>query len=208
MVRRTKEEAEQTRLAIIAAARTVFQMRGVSRTTMEHIAAAAEVTRGAIYWHFANKQELFYAMRDQVRLPMIDRMEFELLQQQQLPPLARIEKFMNALLDSVTGNEEARATFEIMSFKCEYVDEIAHELAEMRNCHESLLKNLIQVYRQAARGGSLRPGFKPEMLANDTLLFLLGLVRIWLVDSDNKLVRNQSRKLIASHIAMRRADPD
>ncbi len=206
MVRRTKEEAEQTRMAIIAAARNEFHTRGVTRTTLEHIAAAAGVTRGAIYWHFTNKYELFYAMRDQVSLPMLERVEFELLQQKQLAPLARIEKLMNTMLESVTGTEEARTTFEIMNFKCEYVDEIAHELAEMRNCYESMTKNLAVVYREAARNGELRPGLKPETLATDTQLFLWGLARLWLVDTDGKLVRKQAKKLIASHIATRRAD--
>lgn len=206
MARRTKEEAEQTRLAIIAAARTEFQTRGVTSTTLEHIAAAAGVTRGAIYWHFSNKHELFNAMREQVQLPMLDRMEFEMLEQKQLAPLPRIEKFMNILLESVTGNEEARVTFEIMNFKCEYVGEIEHELGEMRNCYESMLKNLTQIYRQAAREGALRAGLKSETLAIDSLLFLWGLARLWLVDTDGKLVRKQARKLIAAHVATRRAD--
>jgi TetR/AcrR family acrAB operon transcriptional repressor len=206
MARRTKEEAEQTRLAIIAAARGVFQERGVTSTTLEHIAAAAGVTRGAIYWHFSNKHELFYAMREQVRLPMLERMESELLQEKQLAPLTRIEKFMKALLDSTIGTEAARVTFEIMNFKCEYVGEIKHELDEMRNCYESMLKNLTQVYRQAAREGSLRAGLKPEMLAIDSQLFLWGLARLWLIDTDGKLVRKQADKLIASHIATRRAN--
>ena len=37
MVRKTKEDAELTRKSIIIAAREVFLVRGVSRTTMEHI---------------------------------------------------------------------------------------------------------------------------------------------------------------------------
>ena len=79
MARRTKEESAKTRCAIIAAAREVFQRNGVSRTTMEQIADAAGVTRGAVYWHFADKTAVFYAVRDQVALPLMDRMNFELL---------------------------------------------------------------------------------------------------------------------------------
>ncbi|MBI0415923.1 MAG: TetR family transcriptional regulator, partial [Nitrosospira sp.] len=60
MVRRTKKDAELTRQSIINAAREVFLVRGVSRTTMDHIATQANVTRGAIYWYFNNKKELFH----------------------------------------------------------------------------------------------------------------------------------------------------
>jgi len=69
MARKTKKDAELTRQRIIHAAREVFLVRGVSRTTMEHIAAQAGVTRGAVYWHFDNKIDLFHAMREQVFLP-------------------------------------------------------------------------------------------------------------------------------------------
>ena len=68
-MRRTKHDSEQTRQQILAAARSEFAHRGVTRTTLEHIARSAGVTRGAIYWHFANKAELFRAMRDQEPAP-------------------------------------------------------------------------------------------------------------------------------------------
>ena len=62
MVRRTKEDAMATRDSILDAAELLFAERGVSSTTLQHIATAAGVTRGAIYWHFKNKQALLTAM--------------------------------------------------------------------------------------------------------------------------------------------------
>ena len=62
IMRRTKEESEQTRRQILRAARREFFLHGVTRTTMERIATAAGVTRGAVYWHFENKRDLFNAM--------------------------------------------------------------------------------------------------------------------------------------------------
>ena len=49
MVRRTKEEAQETRSQILEAAEKAFYERGVARTTLADIAALAGVTRGAIY---------------------------------------------------------------------------------------------------------------------------------------------------------------
>ena len=54
-----QRNAELTRQRLIEAARQVFLEHGVSRTTMAHIAAQAGVTRGAVYWHFNNKLDLF-----------------------------------------------------------------------------------------------------------------------------------------------------
>ena len=70
MVRRTKDEALETRNRILDAAERVFGERGVSRTSLEDVATAAGVTRGAIYWHFNDKSDLFTAMVNRVTLPM------------------------------------------------------------------------------------------------------------------------------------------
>ena len=78
-MRRTKAESEATRRTILASARRAFEHRGVTRTTMEHVAAEAGVSRGAVYWHFANKTALFDAMRLQVSVPLVDRTDFALL---------------------------------------------------------------------------------------------------------------------------------
>ena len=59
MVRKTKEDAQLTRQRIIDAARQVFLTRGVSKSTLEHIATQADVTRGAVYWHLKIKQIFF-----------------------------------------------------------------------------------------------------------------------------------------------------
>ncbi len=70
MARRTKEEALATRDRILDAAEHVFFEKGVSHTSLADIAQHAGVTRGAIYWHFASKSELFDAMFDRVLLPI------------------------------------------------------------------------------------------------------------------------------------------
>src|SRR4029077_18964463 len=70
MARRTKEEALETRSRILDAAERVFYDKGVANASLEEIAAAAEVTRGAIYWHFKDKAELFDAMMQRVVLPV------------------------------------------------------------------------------------------------------------------------------------------
>jgi diguanylate cyclase (GGDEF)-like protein len=98
MARRTKAETEQTRLDIIAAARRVFAGRGVSRTTLADIAKEAGVTRGAIYWHFRNKPDLFFAMMEQVSLPLVDLIDENLPAQNPGDPLRAIQASMNEIL--------------------------------------------------------------------------------------------------------------
>ena len=70
MARRTKEDALATRHQLLDAAERVFAEKGVSRTSLNDIAQAAGASRGAIYWHFKNKADLFNAMLERITLPM------------------------------------------------------------------------------------------------------------------------------------------
>lgn len=70
-MKRTKEDAEQTRENILNAAIGLFADKGVTATTLEDIAAAAHVTRGAIYWHFKNKLEIFDALHERLHRPLV-----------------------------------------------------------------------------------------------------------------------------------------
>ncbi|MDX9950611.1 MAG: TetR family transcriptional regulator [Methylophilaceae bacterium] len=204
MVRKTKEDAEITRQNIIRAAREVFLVRGVSRTTMEHIASQANVTRGAVYWHFKNKTDLFHAMREQVFLPLIDRMDDTLLVEGSEPPLTRIENFLHGVIQTLEDSVETRQTYEIMMIKCEYVDDMADVLQQiMSNC-SGITEKIALVYERAKNKGHLREGLEPAQLAQDTNLFFTGLLHMWVKDLHGRRFREQARTLIESHMALRR----
>lgn len=66
MPRRSKEEAAQTRQAILDAARCEFAAKGFAATSIADIAHRSKVTHGALYHHFANKEALFRSVFDAV----------------------------------------------------------------------------------------------------------------------------------------------
>lgn len=55
---KTKGRSEQTRHTLLQAALLVFYKEGVSKATIKDIVEEANVTRGAFYWHFKNKEDL------------------------------------------------------------------------------------------------------------------------------------------------------
>lgn len=204
MVRKTKADAEQTRQLLIAAAREMFHRCGVSRTSLEKIAVQAGVTRGAVYWHFANKAELFFAVREEnqqmlenavalLNDPMID------------DPLDAIERSLQEFFAILASNVLVQQTFEIMSLRCEYVDEFATVLAEINKPCFDLLTKLNLLYTRAAEKGLLRSGLDPESLAYDTLSFITGAFHNWLSTEPGDVLRTRVPAMIRSHMMLRRA---
>jgi AcrR family transcriptional regulator len=56
--------SEATRAALLEEATALFATRGYAGTSLEDVASASQVTRGAVYHHFASKQALFEAVLD------------------------------------------------------------------------------------------------------------------------------------------------
>ncbi len=206
MVRKTKEDAELTRKRIVDAARTVFLKRGVSRSSLEHIAAEANVTRGAVYWHFENKTDIFHAIREQVFLPLIDSIDDRL--SATFPdcdnPLDQIEASLSNTINDLNSNDEMRETYEIIMIKCEYVDEFATVLHQMLHNCSCIVDKLEAAYERAQTQDLLATSLSPRALAMDTHLFFGGLLHMWIKDADGTRFRYQAIELIKSHMNLRR----
>jgi TetR/AcrR family acrAB operon transcriptional repressor len=204
MARKTKTDTEQTRLQIIAAARRMFAQRGVSRTTFAQIAAEAAVSRGAIYWHFKNKPELFFAVMEQVSLPLIARMDERLPADDNGDPLQSIASSMIEILYLIENDDVARTTFEIVMLKCEYVDEFASLDLQVIKTGCAFMQQLTRSYENARKRGLLRDDLDPAQCALDSYLFMKGLMQLWLSDHDAVIVRSQARAAIEAHVGLRR----
>lgn len=204
MVRRTRAEAEQTRLAILDAARRTFLERGVTHTTIGDIAQAAGVTRGAVYWHFSNKLELFLALRNSVTLPLLDK-GYEKLQLTGSDPLAGIESLLHGLACQVVNDPHTRDTYAVIHCRCEFTDELRPLLDEINLTAEQFTRTLEAVYRKAARMGQLRTDVRPVIAALETYAFITGLVRSLVTGMRTKDLHRHTRRLIEAHIAQKRA---
>ena len=204
-MRRTKEDAARTRDAIIAAALACFDRHGIARCTMEQIAVEAGVTKGAVYWHFKGKQEIFHALREQVSLPLLDRADTTLLADKSGSGLDRIARFLEATMALMETDRRTRETLGVLHFKCEYVGELAAELDDGRRNLRRLAEALQEAYADARREGALRPGLEPRIASVDTLAFLTGLTRLWLLDRGHCGIRRDARECLAAHLESRRA---
>ncbi|HEY1392756.1 MAG TPA: TetR family transcriptional regulator [Methylibium sp.] len=181
MARKTKEEAQATRHAILDAAEKLFQQHGVSRSSLQDIAAAAGVTRGAIYWHFRDKADLFNAMMERVTLPLEQSLEV-LERADQDDPLADIRALTLQALLQIANDPQTRRVFEIATHKVEYVDEqlgIRDRHLHSRNGCLVHLEHCLATAKHSARIDSVA---SPRAIALGLHALIDGLIQNWLLD--------------------------
>jgi TetR/AcrR family acrAB operon transcriptional repressor len=183
MARCTKEEAQQTRNRILDAAEEVFFEQGVSRTSLADIAAAAGVTRGAIYWHFKNKGDLFDAMCDRVRLPM-EAMVAAGADQAAGDPLGQLRATCLFVLRETASNARARRVFGILFHRCEYVDGADMIWTRQQESHRKGRANIEKILRNAAARGQLPAELDFSLAATVFHANWSGLLNNWLFAPD------------------------
>lgn len=151
MARRTKEDADATRQALLDAAENVFHEKGVGRASLAEIAQAAGATRGAIYWYFKDKVDLFNAMMDRVTLPLEAACR---ALDAATSPLARVRGALQRLLGVVVEDAHTRRVFEIAMYRVEYVDELSgvreRHQAALQRFHAQLAADLALAAQQQA----------------------------------------------------------
>lgn len=195
MARRTKEEAQETRNRILDAAEQVFRDKGVSGTSLEDLADRAEVTRGAIYWHFANKADLFLAMTDRVTLPM-EEMVQQAAEDAIADPLARLRDACVHALRKTAQEPRCRRVFEILCHRCEYVGELSAILDRHRQCRSSALALIERALRNAVIRGQLPPHTDVRRVAIGLDAYFFGLIYTWLLDPASFDLAKEAERLV------------
>ena len=178
-LRRTKAEAEVTRQQILTAAEQVFFEKSVSAATMEEVAKAAGVTRGAIYWHFANKTDLFMELYKSVPLPQEDMVACE-LENEHADVLSVVERAAGDWLEMLAHDEQRQRILSIL-LRCDYTGDLAAVLEKQQQVDDEHMSSLEQAFARAAGRGQLNAGWTPKSAASALRWMMKGLCSEWLL---------------------------
>ncbi len=195
MVRRTKEEALETRSRIIDAAERVFYVKGVANASLEEIATAAELTRGAIYWHFKDKAELFDAMMQRVVLPVEEMLERSGCCGT-TDPLQLLRRATIDVLVRTASDERTQRVFDIAYHKCEYVGDAAgvreRHIASQGEC----MKSIEAGFRACVEAGQLPKSVSPRIAAIGAMSLVSGLIANWVLDPGSFPLKRHAEALV------------
>ncbi len=199
MARRTKEDALATRDSILDAAEKLFVKQGVSGTTLQHIATAAGVTRGAIYWHFLDKAAMFNAMMERVKMPLECAMQ-QRDEANETDPLDALRENTMSVFRVTVSDPKARAVFEIATLKLEFTDELNAVRERRQQNHQVWMARAEARIREGMAKGQVRTDVDPYAVALGLWAIIDGLLRAWLLDQQAFDLVKVGAQIVDTHL--------
>lgn len=195
VARRTKEDAEATRERLLDAAEQVFYVRGVSGASLADVANRAGLTRGAVYWHFKDKLDLFDAMMQRVTLPIEQVLDGGRHGLAGLSPVGRIMWRLAFIAHVVSVDERVRRVFEIVLFKFEHVGELVAVQQRWVLGVDRITSLLGQDLAMAYEELDAAPALPSGLAAKGLQVLFDGLLHTWLLRQGSFSLEEESRQL-------------
>ncbi len=199
MARRSKAEAEQTRLTIIDTAMTLFGRKGFASTSLEEIAQDMGVTRGAIYGHFKSKIDLYEQLMSFSQKPLYDLAE-RAAEHREGDQLEVLREYMIEWLLLLENNPRHRDSFEILLNKTEYTPELNEYLATEYQLTRDMIDSLAKVVRRAVRRGELAKGTDAKLVGLSVYAHLMGITQTWLFNPGLFSLRETAGALVDHYL--------
>lgn len=205
MAKRTKAQALATRNRILNTAERVFEKKGVSRTTLEDIARAARVTRGAIYFHFRNKAHLVADMFSRIILPTYTFYPEDL--DAGPDPLGHLREMLVFILKQISCESHHRRVLNIIHHKCETTGDMRVIVARYRSETHKVRGLLVAAMKQAIDRGQLPASLNVARAETMFDAVLAGLVHNWTLTPTNFDLNSEAEALVDTLIDMLRLSP-
>lgn len=201
MARRTKEEAQETRQSILDAAVRIFALQGVANASLTDIAREAGVTRGAIYWHFANKADLINSLWEQVQSfyePLTQASE----RIDEPDPLGKLQELYCSFFAGMVEDPMQQQLFRILFDE----GDRSKDTETVRQRHQELRRERYQglqtVFTHAIQRGQLPRDFDVQMGTVTIFAMIHGLISNWVMNPELIDIEKHAPKVVESIFRM------
>jgi len=177
-MRRTKDEAAITRATLLKTALTVFSAKGYSAATLDDVARAAKMTRGAIYWHFKSKADLYNTLVEEVSARGTAVVQQAIAEGGSLIEILRRVFVRQCAL--IEEDKEARAVMELALFKTGLDPELQAGRKNQLEAGNALIEGVAAAMQQGVAQGVLRNDIDPADMARAFIAFENGAIQVWL----------------------------
>lgn len=196
-MRRTKEESEATKERIIEAALYIFLEKGYSETSIEDIVKPLNLTRGAFYWHFKDKDEVFKSIiqkEHSQRLESLNSIQFD-----KPDEMSRLKKVMANIIDTFYDNERFRSFIKLRWFRVEQ-DPYKFSVPVTEEMNTATQSLIIGILESADKKGLLAGGAAPLDIKSHLIALTNGIFRLYFILPEYYSVKANVSKMINDYI--------
>ena len=201
-MRRTKEDALITKREIIEKAVELFLQNGFSKTTLDEIAQQANVTRGAIYWHFKDKLDIVKELIEEEHQWMTKKLD--LIFKETLAPFAKMHKIIEEIVRNFFDNKTFQDFIELTWFKIEY-SQLARLQTSKAELTDYFIENFKRVIDEAQSAGEI----SNEVNASDVTITITnmvnGMYRLYFILPEEVNTREEAMSLFNSYLNLIKA---
>lgn len=176
MVRKTQEECEKTRSALLESALICFAEQGIAHTSLAQIAAHAGFTRGAIYWHFKNKAELFAALHQEIELPFDYLLHSIEARGTDNIHFAEFYGLARRTLLHIFEHPRSYLLLEILLVKCEFTQDMHSAFEKLLASYSPLYPMLQAIFDRFKAENLLKDDIHHAVIAQSMLAFFHGSI--------------------------------
>ena len=167
-----------TRATLLKTALSVFSAKGYAAATLDDVARAANVTRGAIYWHFKSKADLYNSLIQEFSARGAAVVQQAVEEGGTLIAILRRVFIRQCAL--IEEDKEARAVMELALFKTGLNPELQTGRRKQVEAGNALLEGLTGAMQRGIAQGVLRNDLEPADMARAFLAFENGIIQLWL----------------------------
>lgn len=178
-----------------------FRSKAYHHTSLATIAKAAGVTRGAIYWHFKNKSDLFNEIWELSDASISD-LEIEYRAKFPNDPLSVIREILVYVLEATVTEERRRLMMEIIYHKCEFVGEMTVVQQAQRQLSLASYERIEQTLKECIAAKLLPANLLTRRAAVLMRSYLSGLMENWLFAPDSFDLHAEARDYVAILLEM------
>jgi TetR/AcrR family acrAB operon transcriptional repressor len=206
MARKTKAEAEMTRQRIVDAAFRVFTEKGFTRTTLNNIADAANVTRGAIYWHFKDKVDLLIALSEVIDKASEGARPEGFLEAEVLS-LDDLKEEVLRYLRHFEERDRFAVFYEMINHRTEYTEKLEQVRARAHNTRRQALEKMKEAFVELKGRGLVRSDLDPGNASLSLIALAVGLIEVWLCDRSSFCLAGVAPALLDEFLRSLKPEP-
>lgn len=172
-MRRTKEEALETRSKILQAALDIFSQKPYPKVSISEIAQAVNMTKGAVYWHFKGKDELFIQLMNSIDAQAKESLPALL---DDVNSLADLRCYYQELIAGPNDKELYVKVKKLLLRMNEWPKDVRLALWGLRRASVEQEKQFVaHVLRKELKNGNINANIEPEAVAEAMVAVFTGI---------------------------------